>query len=96
MKLQIKLSKDEAIAFKNFSQTCQPEGISDEDFLRTVFVAGIETINKQLMDLVQKYAQENKEELAAEGINVVEGDDGNIRLENADVSGAGESQDGVL
>ena len=84
MKIQIKLSKDEAEAFKNFSQMVKPEEVSDDDFMKTVFVAGCEALNRQLQQLVQKYAVENREELAASGITVVEGDDGQVQLMDSD------------
>ena len=84
MKIQIKLSKDEAEAFKNFSQMVKPEEVSDDDFMKTVFVAGCEALNRQLQQLVQKYAVENQEELAASGITVVEGDDGQVQLMDSD------------
>ena len=80
MKLQIKLSKDEAIAYKNFAGVVKPQEITDDDFMKTVFVTGIETLNKQLSEMVQKYASENKEELAASGITVIENDDGQVKL----------------
>ena len=82
MKLQIKLSKDEATAFKNFASVCKPEEISDDDFIKTVFVTGIEALNNQLAEMVSKYASENKEELAASGITVIE-EDGGVRLEES-------------
>jgi uncharacterized alpha/beta hydrolase family protein len=81
MKLQIKLSKDEAIAFKNFASVCKPEDVSDDDFIKTVFVTGIESLNQQLAAMVHQYAAENKEELAASGITVIEDEDGGVRLE---------------
>jgi hypothetical protein len=84
MKIQIKLSKDEAEAFKNFSQMVKPEEVSDDDFMKTVFVAGCEALNRQLQQLVQKYAVENQVELAASGITVVEGDDGQVQLMDSD------------
>jgi len=76
MKLQIKLSKDEAQAFKNFSDVCKPHEITDDEFIKTVFITGIESLNKQLAEMVQKYAAENKDELAASGITVIEEEDG--------------------
>ena len=42
MKIQIKLSKDEAEAFKNFSSVIKPEEVSDDDFMKTIFVTGCE------------------------------------------------------
>ena len=93
MKLQIKLSKDEALAFKNFSDVCKPVEITNDDFIKTVFITGIGALNKQLSEMVQKYASENREELAASGITVLEGEDGEIKLAETaklehDVSGA--------
>jgi uncharacterized alpha/beta hydrolase family protein len=101
MKLQIKLSKDEAIAFKNFASVCKPVEIKDEDFIKTVFITGIEAMNKQLAEMVQKYASENKEELAASGITVLEGEDGNVKLAETamlenEVSGAPSIQGSAL
>ena len=96
MRLQINLSKDEAIAYKNFAGVCKPLDITDADFLKTVFVTGIEALNKQLAEMVQKYAKENQDELAASGITVIEGEDGEVKLastadlirDELDVSGA--------
>jgi len=80
MKLQIKLSKDEAQAFKNFSDVCKPQEITDDAFIKTVFVTGIESLNQQLSEMVQKYAKENQEELASSGITVIENEDGQVKL----------------
>lgn len=101
MRLQVNLSKDEAIAFKNFASICKPQEVSDEDFIKTIFLTGIEGLNQQLADLVKKYAKENKEELAASGITVLESDDGEIKLASTKVieletSGAGSVKDSVL
>jgi len=101
MKLQIKLSKDEAQGYRNFADICKPVEITDADFMKTVFLTGIEAMNQQLADLVKKYASENKEELAASGITVLEGEDGEIKLADTsvlehDMSGAPPIQEGDL
>jgi hypothetical protein len=80
MKLQINLSKDEAIAFKNFAEAIKPEEISQDQFLKSVFITGIQTLSTELTNAVKTYAKENKEDLAASGITVIEGEDGNIEL----------------
>jgi len=80
MKINIKLSKDEAEAFKNFATVVKPDEISDDDFMKTIFVTGCEALNAQLSNLVQQYAKENQEELASSGITVVEGEDGTVKL----------------
>lgn len=80
MKLQINLSKDEAIAFKNFAEAIKPEEISQDQFLKSVFITGIQSLSTELTNAVKTYAKENKEDLAASGITVIEGEDGNIEL----------------
>ena len=85
MKLQIKLTKDEATAYRNFADICKPQEITDADFMKTVFLTGIEAMNQQLADLVREYAKENVDELAASGITVIEGEDGEIKLADTNV-----------
>mgnify|MGYP003152822962 CR=1 FL=1 len=93
MKLQIKLSKDEALAFKNFSDVCKPGEITDDEFIKTVFITGIESLNQQLSEMVQKYAAENKDELAASGITVIENEDGVVRLAETETMESPEVED---
>jgi uncharacterized alpha/beta hydrolase family protein len=90
MKLQVKLSKDEAVAFKNFADTCKPVEVSDEDFVKVIFVTGFETLNRQLAEMVSSYAKENKEELASSGITVLEDEDGAVTLEDSTAQGENE------
>ena len=92
MKLQVKLSKDEAVAFKNFADTCKPDEVSDEDFVKVIFVTGFETLNRQLAEMVSSYAKQNKEELASSGITVLEDEDGAITLENSTAKSESESE----
>lgn len=94
MRFQINLNKDEALAYKNFGAVCKPEEVSQSDFIKTIFLTGIEAMNKELAELVKKYAKENKEELATSGITVLEDEDGEIRLSpteviNSEISGVG-------
>jgi len=101
MRIQINLSKDEAQAYKNFAQLVRPNDVSDADFLKTVFLTGIEGLNRELAELVQKYALENKEELASSGITVLEGDDGTVKLADTrvlehDLSGEGKLKNNDL
>lgn len=84
MKLHINLSKDEALAYKNFKDVCKPEEVTDDQFIKTVFITGIQTLNQQLSELVQEYAKANKEELASSGITVLEDDEGNVQLSASD------------
>lgn len=101
MKLNIKLSKDEATAFKNFADVVKPEETTYDEFLKFVFLTGAEALNRELSEHVKKYASENREELATSGITVIDGEDGEVTLAdtsvlNAEVSGAPSIQDNVL
>jgi hypothetical protein len=80
MRLQINLTKDEGLAYKNFADVCKPEDVTDADFMKTIFLTGIESMNQQLADMVRKYAEDNRDELAASGITVLEGEDGRVKL----------------
>ena len=80
MRLQINLTKDEGTAYRNFAGVCKPDEVTDSDFMKTIFLTGVEALNKQLAEMVKKYAQENREELEASGITVLEGEDGEVRL----------------
>ena len=51
MRLQINLTKDEALAYKNFADVCKPLEISDSDFMKTIFLTGIESMNKELAEV---------------------------------------------
>jgi len=63
MKLQIKLSKEEGLAFKNFMEMVKPPEISEEDFMKGLFKIGIETMESKLLEAVKEHA-------AAEGIDL--------------------------
>jgi hypothetical protein len=76
MKIQLKLSKDEALGYKHFAEVCKPGEVSDADFMKIVFFTGMEALNQQIVQQVQEYALNNKEELAASGITVIQGEDG--------------------
>ena len=84
MKLQIKLSKEQAEAFKNFSETLKPKEASTEEWLQIVFFTGCERINERVYEMAQEYAEKKSEELAASGINIIEGEDG-LMVESLDI-----------
>ena len=92
MKINIKLSKDEAEAYKNFATSIKPDQINDNDFMKTIFFKGCEKLHTELQELTQRFAKENKEELASSGITVVEGENGDVKLMTAKKS---ESQENV-
>ena len=72
MKINIKLSKDEAEGFKNWSMLVRPEAISDEDFFKQIFFNGIEYLNQKLQQISQQIINdpEIRKSLESSGINV--------------------------
>lgn len=84
MKLQIKLSKEQAEAFKNFSETLQPKDATDEQWLQMIFFTGCERINERVYEMAQSYAEEKASELEASGLTIIEDEDG-LSVENTEV-----------
>ena len=82
MKFQIKLNKVETESFKIFTETVKPDEVSQEDFVKSIFLTGIESMNQKIMSMVEEFAKENPEdfkaqlvemeEMAGEGIQEVE------------------------
>ena len=61
MKIQIKLSKDEAEGFKNFCKLKPPE-LNDETFYKQIFFAGCNTMTEQIRDLVAAHEESKQGE----------------------------------
>lgn len=70
MKLTVKLNKEEAQAFKNMKASLVPDGVSDDNFIRSVFFIGLEQFHKNTMEMMQQYVKENEEKLRSEGVDV--------------------------
>ena len=72
MKLTVKLSKDEALGFKNWSSIVRPDNISDEDFVKQIFFNGIEHLNDKLTKMSKEIMenQELRQQLEASGFSV--------------------------
>ena len=72
MKIHIKLSKDEAEGFKNWSDLVRPDKISDEDFFKQIFFNGIEFLNGKLQEISRQVLNdpEMRKNLELSGIDV--------------------------
>jgi len=88
MKFQIKLNKDETSSFKVFTETVKPQEVSQDDFVKSIFLTGIESMNQKIMSMVEEYAKENPEDFKAQLVEMkdlespeIEGD----KSEDADV-----------
>ena len=72
MKVTIKLSKDEAEGFKNWSTHVKPDELQQEEFIKQIFFNGIEYLNLKLQDVAKKIMEDKelREKLEASGINI--------------------------
>ena len=67
MKFQLKLNKEEAEAFKNFSNTVKPEELGMEDFVRSIFFNGVRSLEEQLTNNLVQHMEENRADYEASG-----------------------------
>lgn len=62
MKIALKLSKEEAEAFKSFMTAIKPEEVSEENFFKQIFFIGCKALDEQLRQMFE----ENKAKLEAQ------------------------------
>ena len=67
MKFQIKLNAEEADAFRNFTNSVKPKEISLDDFIRSIFFRGIQSLEKQITEDLVKHMEENRQDFEASG-----------------------------
>jgi len=60
MKIQIKLSKEEAEGFKNFCNLKPPE-MTDDIFYKQIFFAGCNAMTQQIQDMVEQHQKAQEE-----------------------------------
>ena len=68
IKLQVKLGKDEALAFKNFMEMVKPPELDENTFFKGIFKLGVETMEMKLMEAVKQHAEENDMDLSSVGL----------------------------
>lgn len=62
MKITFKLTKEESEAFKKFREAFRPDGTSDDDFSKGLFMLGAKLLDAQF----KKHMQESMEALEAQ------------------------------
>jgi len=67
MKFTLKLNQEEATAFTNFSQQVKPDDLDLNDFIRSIFFAGIRSIEEELTKNLVKHMEENRDDYEASG-----------------------------
>jgi hypothetical protein len=67
MKLIVKLSKEEAEGFKNWTDAIKPDNINNDDFIKQIFFNGIEHLNLKIQQVSEQMLKEAKEKNAVSG-----------------------------
>ena len=67
MKFQLKLNQEEAEAFRNFSNSVKPHEVGMNDFVRSIFFAGIRHLEDQITKNLVTHMEENREKYEASG-----------------------------
>lgn len=69
MKVQVKLSKEEAEALRNFLDSAKPRDISNDTFFKGLFMKGWEAYHKEIEAKYVEHMEENREQYEASGFN---------------------------
>ena len=67
MKFRIKLDQEATEACRNFSDTVKPVEISMDDFIRSIFFAGVRSLEEQLPPNLVQHIEEHRDEYEASG-----------------------------
>jgi hypothetical protein len=67
MKFQLKLSQEEAEAFKNFANNVKPADLALDEFVKSIFFNGVRSLEEQLTNDLVQHMEANKEEYEASG-----------------------------
>ena len=70
MKITIKLNREETISWRNFIDMIKPDELSEGEFTKAMFLTGVQKTNEELSARAKEYFEQNKEELAASGVEV--------------------------
>ena len=76
MKFQVKLNQEEAEAFTNFANSVKPDNVQMNDFVRSIFFAGIRSIEESITSNLVKHMEENRSDYEASGFTFDE--EGNL------------------
>jgi predicted transcriptional regulator len=71
MKIQIKMGKEEAEAFKNFMENLRPDNVSTDEFIRHLFYKGVESFQQELYEKMQNYIEDNKDNIDASAVEIL-------------------------
>ena len=67
MKIQVKLSAQEAEAIKNFLGAAKPDDVSENTFFKALFMKGWEAYHQEIEEKYVQHIESNKDEYEASG-----------------------------
>ena len=67
MKIQVKLSAQEAEACRNFIEATKPPEVSEDSFFKALFMKGWEAYHKEIEEKYVEHLEKNKDEYEASG-----------------------------
>ena len=67
MKIQVKLSAQEAEAIKNFLSSAKPDDVGENTFFKALFMKGWEAYHQEIEEKYVQHIESNKEEYEASG-----------------------------
>ena len=73
MKIQVKLSSEEAEAVRNFLEAAKPPDVSNDTFFKALFMKGWEAYHQEIEQKYVEHIENNKEEYEASGFTFDEG-----------------------
>ena len=76
MKIQVKLSSQEAEALRNFLDATKPDTVSNDTFFKALFMKGWEAYHKDVEEKYVTHMEENREQYEASGFTF--DDDGKL------------------
>ncbi|MEK9699010.1 MAG: hypothetical protein VW270_24750 [Candidatus Poseidoniales archaeon] len=75
MKIQFNLSEEEANAFKNFYTAINVNDVSEEEFTKSAFMIGLQSMERMIIENTLRAQREQQEaEAEGEGPEIIEDD----------------------
>jgi len=68
MKIHIDLSKEESEGYKSFMELVKPDELNEQEFVKIIFLKGVEAVNQQLSAEAKKYFEQHPEMFNTSGI----------------------------
>tara|TARA_R110000782_G_scaffold102791_5_gene190173 strand:+ start:9464 stop:9826 length:363 start_codon:yes stop_codon:yes gene_type:complete len=69
MKFQVKLNQEEGDAFRNFMNSVKPDHINVDEFVRSIFFSGVQTLERTLTENLVTHMEANRGEFEASGFS---------------------------